>query len=151
MADLIWVQPGRDDGRVALSEKHRDHPDGEAWVATTGTPVQVARTLAVERKLARGALVEVDAPKAASKEPLPKRKTKAEIDAEIAAARGETIPTSSLAGLGLTAEQQRALTAAGYADRDALTAATDDDLIAVTTIGKATVESLRAALAELAA
>lgn len=51
-----------------------------------------------------------------------------------------------LADLGLTAEQQAALIAAGYVDRAALVAATDDDLIAVTTIGKATVTNLRAKL-----
>lgn len=56
-AQLIWVQSGRGDGRVALYEQHPDHPGGEAFVAQT--PVQVARTPAVERKLAAGDLAEV--------------------------------------------------------------------------------------------
>jgi hypothetical protein len=92
MANLIWVQPGRDDGRVALYEAHRDHPNGEAWVAGSpgdlGVPVQVALTPAVERKLASGGLVEVEkpAPKEAEK---PVHKTKAEVDALVKAARGE--------------------------------------------------------------
>lgn len=85
MAKLIWVQPGKDDGRVALFETHADHPNGEAWVAVTGQAVQVALTPMVERKLKSGDLVEVDASKAISKE-APKRKTKAEIEAELAAA-----------------------------------------------------------------
>jgi hypothetical protein len=94
MAELIWVQPGRDDGRVALYEAHRDHPNGEAWVAGSpgdlGVPVQVALTPAVERKLASGDLVEVDAP-APPVKAKPKRKTKAEVDALVKAARGEAV------------------------------------------------------------
>lgn len=159
MAQLVWVQPGRDDGRVALYEQHRDHPDGEAWVATTGQPVQVARTPLVERKLAAGDLVEVAAPKPAGKA-TPPRKSKAEIDAEIAAAQGRAAPptgsplgapASPLAGLGLSAEQEAALTAAGLPDRDALAAASDDDLITIPTIGEATVAQLRKALAQAGA
>lgn len=55
-------------------------------------------------------------------------------------------PTSALADLGLTTEQEAALRDAGYADRAALAAATDDELIAIPTIGKATVASVRAKL-----
>lgn len=76
MTKLIWVQPGKDDGRVALFENHPDHPGGEAFVA--GPPVEVALTTLVEKKLASGVLVQVSAPK-------PKQenvhKTKAEVDA----------------------------------------------------------------------
>ena len=85
MSELILVQPGRDDDRVALHEQHKDHPGGEAWVANQGQTVQVARTPLVERKLISGELVEVAAPKAEAKSP-PPRKTKAEVEAEIAAA-----------------------------------------------------------------
>lgn len=91
MPELIWVQPGKEDGRVALFEQNVAHPGGEAWVARAGVAVQVARTLLVERKLARGELVEVAAPAPQAKPEIvkPPRKTKAEIEAEIAAARGE--------------------------------------------------------------
>ena len=85
MAELIWVKPGNDDGRVALFETHKDHPDGEVFVA--GPPVAVALTPLVERKLKSGELVEVKAP-TAIKAP-PPRKTKAEIEAEIRAAGGK--------------------------------------------------------------
>lgn len=88
---LIWVKPGRDDGRVALFEQHKDHPGGEVFVA--GPPVQVARTLLVERKLTNGDLVECDAPTPPEPE-RPTRKTKAEIAAEIKRARGESEPES---------------------------------------------------------
>lgn len=53
---------------------------------------------------------------------------------------------SGFAELGLTADQESALREAGYTDRAALQAATDDDLVAVPTIGKATVTNLRAKL-----
>lgn len=85
MTKLIWVQPGKSDGRVALFESHPDHPGGEAFVA--GPPVQVALTAMVDRKLAFGELIEVDAPKPESKENI--HKTKAEVDAMIA---GEPAP-----------------------------------------------------------
>lgn len=57
---------------------------------------------------------------------------------------------SPLAGLGLTADQQAALLAAGYANTDALRAASDDELVALPTIGKATVVKLRERLEEQA-
>jgi hypothetical protein len=60
MTELLWVKPGRDDGRVALFEAHPAHPGGEAFVA--GPPVQVALTPMVERKLLAGDLVKCDAP-----------------------------------------------------------------------------------------
>lgn len=58
---LIHVKSGRDDNRVALWEKHPDHPNGEAWVAGEGV-VQVARTAKVLSGLKEGDLVEADAP-----------------------------------------------------------------------------------------
>lgn len=129
MTELINVQPGRGDGRVALYEVHPDHPDGEAWVASAGQTVQVARTPLVARKLQSGDLVEIN-PAVAPAAPAP--------------------DDDPFAGLELTAEQQQALRDAGVADRAALHAATDDELIAITTIGKATVKHLRAALADAA-
>ena len=90
MFELLWVQPGRNDGRVALAEEHTDHPDGAAWVASTGVPVQVALTLLVERKLANGDLVAVDAPAPVVKEK-PKRKTREEVQREIEAAGGVAV------------------------------------------------------------
>lgn len=89
MTELLWVQPGRDDGRVALSESDPRHPGGEAWVANTGQPVQVALTLAVERKLDSGDLVRCDPPKAVKEETRPK--TKAEVDAMLKAAGGHVV------------------------------------------------------------
>jgi hypothetical protein len=87
MAELIWVKPGRGDGRVALFEQHKAHPGGEVFVA--GPPVQVAVTPMVERKLKSGDLVKCDAPTPPESE-RPVRKTKAEIAEEIARARGES-------------------------------------------------------------
>lgn len=77
MADLVEVLPGRDDGRVALFETHRDHPDGEAWVANRGQAVWVARTPLVQRKLASGELVEVTAQVSPAEEHWPPAKPSA--------------------------------------------------------------------------
>lgn len=55
-------------------------------------------------------------------------------------------PPVGLVDLGLTADQEAELREAGYGDRAALIAATDDDLLAVPTIGTATVKNLRAKL-----
>ena len=58
--ELIWVKSAKDDGRVALFEKDKLHPDGEAFVCDK--PVQVAMTPLVERMLTKGYLVQVDGP-----------------------------------------------------------------------------------------
>lgn len=58
MADLITVEATREDGRVALWEKHPDHPDGEVFVAGGNGRHEVARTPAVLRALAEGRLIE---------------------------------------------------------------------------------------------
>lgn len=156
MPTRIWVQPGRDDGRIALYEVHSDHPGGEAWVAEPGETVLVAMTPMVERKLQSGELVEVSAPALAEK-PAVKRLSKAEVAAQIAEAQAtqaapvtqQTPPVQirGLDGLGLTPEQQKVLVDAGYDDREALAAASDATLLALPTIGKATVKNLRKALA----
>lgn len=83
MTNLIWVQPGKDDGRVALFEQHPDHPDGEVFVA--GPSVQVALTAMVQRKLASGELKEVSAPEKKKEEV--RHKSAAEVQAEIDALR----------------------------------------------------------------
>lgn len=63
----ILVRAGPKAGnRVALCERHAEHPTGEAYVAGTKV-VQVARTLAVDAKLHQEVLVEVD-PKSLKKE-----------------------------------------------------------------------------------
>lgn len=59
MANLMTVAATRDDGRVALWEKHPDHPDGEVYVADGTGGCEVARTPAVLRALAEGRLIEV--------------------------------------------------------------------------------------------
>lgn len=62
MADLIYVKSGLKENRVALHERHPDHPagqDGSHEVFVYGDqPVRVARTGAVSKRLADGALVE---------------------------------------------------------------------------------------------
>lgn len=68
MAKRILVKAGPAAGnRVALYERHPDHPNGEAYVAGKKV-VRVARTKAVDTKLHEGALVEVD-PKALKADP----------------------------------------------------------------------------------
>lgn len=84
MVELLWVRPGRDDGRVALWEVSPLHPGGEAFVASV--PVQVALTPAVERRLDSGDLVLCAPPEPVDDRP--KRKTKAEVNAMITAAGG---------------------------------------------------------------
>lgn len=93
MAELIWVKPGRDDGRVAFVETHADHPGGDVFVA--GPPVQVAKTAKVERALAKGDIVECEAPEAITDAPKPKvvegviHKTREEVQEEIAKMTGK--------------------------------------------------------------
>lgn len=68
MTDTIKVQSARDDARVALWERHPDHPFGEVFVAGAGV-VEVACTAAVINALAKGEIVEVEskpAPKPAA-------------------------------------------------------------------------------------
>lgn len=65
MAKLITVKAAKEDHRVVLSETLPDHiskdnPTGEVWVAGNGRTAKVARTVAVERLLRSGALVEVN-------------------------------------------------------------------------------------------
>jgi hypothetical protein len=86
MTKLIWVQSGKNDGRVALFEQDERHPNGEAFVAET--PVQVAITLLVERKLVSGELVKVDEPKKVEEKPI--HKSREEVQAEIERARAGT-------------------------------------------------------------
>jgi len=62
----VWVLPA-DGKRVALTERHPDHPDGEAWVAgdeldpeKAKIPVKVALTDAVRAALNRGILLRAE-------------------------------------------------------------------------------------------
>jgi hypothetical protein len=91
MTKLIWVKPGRDDGRVALFERDSRHPGGEAFVA--GPPVQVAVTTLVERKLNTGELVETTEPKPVVEENI--HKTKAEVEEEIRRAQAGASPVAA--------------------------------------------------------
>jgi len=59
MTELITVSAARQDGRVALWERHPDHPGGEVFVAADSGRVRVARTPAVLAALAAGRLVAV--------------------------------------------------------------------------------------------
>lgn len=68
MAELIVVHGVGN--RVALWERHPDHPGGEAFVAGP-KPVQVAATLQVQRLIRTGALVEVKSGPAPEPEPAP--------------------------------------------------------------------------------
>lgn len=79
----IYVKPVHFDRSVALSEGHPDHPNGEAWVVgypgqEDAAAVQVGDTPYVRQQIARGFLVQAQAPKASAK-------TKAEQEAEAAA------------------------------------------------------------------
>lgn len=57
---MITVKATNTDNRVALWQRHPDHPNGEAYVVGDGTEHQVAATQAVKRALDRGYLVEVE-------------------------------------------------------------------------------------------
>ncbi len=61
MADLITVRSGHNDKRVALWERHPSHPGGEVFIAGP-KDVRVAHTPEVQKRLAHGGLVRVDAP-----------------------------------------------------------------------------------------
>lgn len=56
---MIRVKSGLPDNRVALWERHPDHPNGEVFIAGEGEH-DVAATPAVVERLKRGALVEVE-------------------------------------------------------------------------------------------
>ncbi|MGN6814407.1 MAG: hypothetical protein ACTHMP_26370 [Thermomicrobiales bacterium] len=59
--EIVTVKSGLDDDRVALWERHPDHPDGEIFVAGA-TEVQAAATAEVTRAIRDGRLIEVGAP-----------------------------------------------------------------------------------------
>ena len=58
MSDLVTVKSATDDGKVILWERHPDHPGQEAYVAGT-SPVIVALTDEVQKRIKIGALVVV--------------------------------------------------------------------------------------------
>lgn len=60
----LWVKAAPElHGKVALWERHPDHPHGEVYVAGD-KPVEVARTGEVLLRLRNKTLIEVDKPKA---------------------------------------------------------------------------------------
>lgn len=56
MPVLITVRATRSDNRVALNERHADHPGGSAWVTGDGQMHQVALTRETARRIAIGDL-----------------------------------------------------------------------------------------------
>jgi len=76
MAELIKVKSA-DPNRVALWERHEDHPNKEIFVSGRHV-VEVALTPAVQRKLDQGVLVRVELPpeEAPATEETPAPKTK---------------------------------------------------------------------------
>lgn len=58
--DVIKVKSGLDSNRVALSERHSDHPNGEVLIYGDET-FEAAKTPAVLARLSSGVLVEVKA------------------------------------------------------------------------------------------
>ena len=69
----IFVNYIATDGRVALWEKHPDHPDGEIFIGgPTVEPVEVEDTAAVRQAIRDDRLVEVRDFKPAAKEKTPK-------------------------------------------------------------------------------
>lgn len=127
----LKVRAAKKDNRVAFSEVNEAHPGGSVLVYGNGKEVEVGDTPAVRAAIRQERLVTTQAAPVSRQQTPPPGGTQGQ----------------PLAGLSLTAEQQQALTAAGYGDRVKLHLATDDDLIAIPTIGKATVEALRKALA----
>jgi Spy/CpxP family protein refolding chaperone len=103
----------------------------------------VARTAAVDEALGDGRIVLVQATPVTQQTPPLVQRAASGTESDT-----KTQGNTPFTELGLTPEQEKALIDAGYADRKALADATDDDLIAVSTIGKATVANLRKALAE---
>lgn len=65
-AATIKVTSARSDGRVALWEKHPDHPTGEIFIAGD-TVVEAAETARVLRAIADGDVQRVEEKKVASK------------------------------------------------------------------------------------
>ena len=78
MADLIYVKSKLPDNRVALHERHPDHPGGEVFVYGD-QPVRVARTGMVSQRIANDALVETTA-KGSEKASAPAEKQPGEPD-----------------------------------------------------------------------
>jgi len=66
MTDFIKVKATKTDSKVALWEKHLDHPNGEVFVTGNGKVMKVANTVAVRDAIRRGALVEVQPEKASA-------------------------------------------------------------------------------------
>lgn len=139
MAKTIHVRAAGSDNKVVLWEKDDAHPNGEVVVANDGKMHKVGETAAVKRLMAAGTLVNTQTTPTSQQTPPTQTQGGAPKPPL-------TPPPGPLAGLGLTAEQENALTEAGFADRARLGAASDDDLLAIPTIGKATVENLRKAL-----
>jgi len=70
MTDFIKVKATNTDSKVALWEKHPDHPGGEVFVSGNGDVVEVATTVVVRAAIKSGALVEVQPEKATEAPPV---------------------------------------------------------------------------------
>jgi hypothetical protein len=57
MAELINVMAAKVDDKVALWERHPDHPTGEVWIVGDGTQHEVALTPRVVSLLKSGVLI----------------------------------------------------------------------------------------------
>lgn len=61
MTELITAMAAKVDGRVVLWEVDAAHPGGEVFIASDGRAVQVAPTARVQKALADGALLKMQA------------------------------------------------------------------------------------------
>lgn len=57
---LIKVKGAGTDGKVVLWEKHKDHPNGEAFVCNDGIEYIVSETKEVKLKIADGSILRVN-------------------------------------------------------------------------------------------
>lgn len=127
MAETIWVRAKDPKGRVAHWERADDHPGGEVFVAGEDV-VEVARTPDIERKLAKGVLVETTAPDSVQ------ALSSGEGDDE-----NDTDPITEAVG----AEIAGFLAEAGYTTTEAVQAASDDELLTVKSIGDGRLRTIR--------
>lgn len=76
MTEIISVMAAKVDDRVALWERHPDHPTGEIWIVGDGQPHEVALTPRVVALLKDGTLLQVQTFSEPEVEPQPALTTK---------------------------------------------------------------------------